>query len=103
MVHIEPIPTTEEANKYYQVNGKMQYSEDYIRSNVNKTYVECRFVFYKNLLLKYFNKENGILDIGCHCGEFLKVLKSTDLDVYELEVSESICKASKWTASIPLG
>lgn len=65
MVHIEPMPTIEETTEYYQLNGKAQYSSDYIKNNINKTYTEGRFEFYKNLLLKYSTRGDSILDIGC--------------------------------------
>ncbi|WP_411682049.1 class I SAM-dependent methyltransferase [Clostridium thailandense] len=102
MVHIEPMPTLEETIGYYQSYGQAQYTEEYIKQNINKTYVEGRFEFYKNLLLKYYNEGSSVLDIGCHCAEFLKVLKNANFDVYGLEVSKSISKAVEENLNIPV-
>lgn len=90
MVHIEPMPTREEAQSFYQTGGVASYTKEYIEGKRKESIVESRFKQYLSILLRYASAGDCILDVGCHDGVFLKVLKDAGFEVYGQEVQTEL-------------
>ncbi len=93
MVHIEPMPSAEETVKYYQVDGIAKYDANYIKNKMAESNEAERFSMYKDALLKYLSKGDKVLDVGCHDGQFLSVLKKAGFDIYGQEVHKELAHA----------
>ncbi|MFZ3129731.1 MAG: class I SAM-dependent methyltransferase, partial [Desulfosporosinus sp.] len=102
MVHVEPMPSYEQAKEFYQINGIAHYDQQYVENRINDKNIEHRLKIYRNAILKYASKGDSVLDVGCHDAAFLKILKSDGFEVYGQEVHKELAEMVQSTYGIPV-
>lgn len=83
------------SNQFREIEEKKKINLDYVafenKYRGSQELIRSRLKVY----LKYFEKENNILDIGCGRGEFLELLRENNIEAKGIDVDEGmllLCK-----------
>ncbi|MBC2455744.1 class I SAM-dependent methyltransferase [Clostridium beijerinckii] len=86
------------SNQFREIEEKKKINLDYVafenKYRGSQELIRSRLKVY----LKYFEKENNILDIGCGRGEFLELLRENNIQAKGIDVNEEmilLCKEKK--------